>query len=238
MAVWPESVSASLQARALLSRPRLCSEAWGPESQPREPLRSQVTSHWMTHPGPGGRRDVVVALRVPEPDSVATGAGQPTQGTGARRKQRGPWGPAGARPPSSCREDATARRMHRGRGGQQTRGRGLASSPPPPQLPKEPGARPPSRQPQKSLGQTLKPSWSPPLDPSPGVPKLYLLQPLKMPPNFTGGLRPSHPSPQLSESPLSPPLGHQVPRLGHASRAWIPSAPSHQPSALSLPFFL
>ena len=40
-----------------------------------------------------------MALRVPEPDSVATGAGQPAQGTGARRKQRGPWG-AGWGPPT------------------------------------------------------------------------------------------------------------------------------------------
>lgn len=33
-----------------------------------------------------------MALRVPEPDSMTTGAGQPTQGTCTVKKQRGPWG--------------------------------------------------------------------------------------------------------------------------------------------------
>lgn len=90
------------------------------------------------------------------------------------------------------------------------------------------------RQPQKSLGWTLKPSWTPPhllfapvgqeslVNFMSGVPKPYSLQPSKKasPPR---ALRPSYLFPQLIRSPLSPPLGHQVPRLGHARRAFGPA---------------
>lgn len=55
----------------------------------------------LTHPGPGRWRDVVVAFGVPEPDSVAAGAGQPAQGTCARGKQNGSRGLAGACPSPS-----------------------------------------------------------------------------------------------------------------------------------------
>lgn len=109
-----------------------------PQEGPKEPSKH---SKWVTHPGPGGWRDVVVALRVPKPYSVTTGTGQPTQGTCARGKQRGSWGPAGACPPSSCGEDAAARRRHRGRRSKQTCAWDLTPSFLA-QLPREPRARP------------------------------------------------------------------------------------------------
>lgn len=59
-----------------------------------------------THPGPRGWRDVIVTLRVAQPDAVAAGSGQPTQGTGTgggRGVKRGHCHSCPPPPASSCR---------------------------------------------------------------------------------------------------------------------------------------
>lgn len=134
-----------------------------------------------------------MALRVPKPDSVTTGAGQPTQGTCTGKKQRGAVGMAGARPPSPRREAAAAREGI-GRGGQTDIRVETGILSPSPSFPRSLEL---SRrwwwcgvggQSQKSPDETFKPSWTPFLTPSPH-------------PCWTGGL--SQPQARYTKAPSS-----------------------------------
>lgn len=104
----------------------------------------------------------------------------------------------------------------------------------------------------KPPGWTFKPSWTLPQSPCPrpcwarelGQPcfRSTKAQPPAAPKKVTppGALRSSHLFPQLSRSPLSPPLSYHVLRLGDASGAFVPSpylAPAKQPCASSLRLF-
>lgn len=167
-----------------------------------------------------------MALGVPKPDSVTTGAGQATQGTCTREKQTsGPWGRLGLAHPAHPGRTQQPEKAQRE--GEANTHQGGAWHPFPwSQLPKEPGGRPRRRAVSEVPGGDLyKPSWTPSLNPSPhpcwagelGQPQARCTKappsaaPKNAAPYFTRALRPSHPF-LLSRSLLSPPLRSPSPQ--------------------------
>lgn len=167
-----------------------------------------------------------MALRVPEPDSVTAGAGQPTQGTCTVKKQRGPWGWLGLAHPVHAGKQQQPEKAQ-GEGGQTDVRVETGALSPSPSFPRSLEPSQGRGKPEKSPDETFKPSWTPSLTPSPhpcwtgglGQPQArYTKAPSSAapknahPPFFPGTLRPSHPFLQLSRSLLSPPLRSPSPR--------------------------